>query len=147
MFNNSNSFGGFGGLSSKAIAYIILFFLICVPAIRSGLNSAEKKIPSSQAVLPSKNVLVTDKTGYCYPEYQRLTLDTYNECIILGMTYNDVVEVIGNYGNAISESGGFLVWSWNENNNGKTSGKMIITFANGKAVKKTQYNLSADSRR
>lgn len=81
---------------------------------------------------------------YCYPEFQRLSMETYQMCIREGMSYVQVGNVIGNPGTNRGQSGNVEVWNWNENVNGETDGSMSATFVNGELASKAQYGLDSD---
>ena len=97
--------------------------------------AAKKEVPKPQkfnmSALPD----------YCFPEYQRLTLDTFNLCIQKGMSYVQVANVIGNKGNINAVSGSVKNYSWGETGTLSPDGGMSATFINDRLVSKAQYSL------
>ena len=70
---------------------------------------------------------------YCFPSFQRLTLDTYNLCIYEGMSYQQVANVIGNSGQKIFSKGGFATYSWGGTGDVMSlDGQISVNFVNNK---------------
>ncbi len=104
------------------------------------------KPPTEKKITPQE-FDTSSLPDYCFPEYQKLTLETYQLCIREGMRYIQVANVIGNRGTNSAVSGNVEVWSWSETNKWDTEGSMSVTFVNGKLKSKAQYNLSPDNDR
>lgn len=80
---------------------------------------------------------------YCFPSYQRLTLDTYNLCIKEGMSYVQVANIVGNPGTNYGESGAVEVWNWGGTGVIETNpGMMSVNFVDDRLAGKTQSGLS-----
>jgi hypothetical protein len=80
---------------------------------------------------------------YCFPDHQRLTLDTYNFCIKEGMSYVQVANIVGNAGTNYGKSGAVEVWNWGGTGVIETNpGIMSINFVDDRLAGKTQSGLS-----
>lgn len=86
-----------------------------------------------------------EKDAYCRPVYQRLSKDTYNLCIKEGMSYQEVVSIVGHSGKVISVSKKAAVMQWKGEGRGEMrSGYMTLSFRNGALISKNQVNLEYD---
>lgn len=80
---------------------------------------------------------------YCFPDHQRLTLDTYNLCIKEGMSYVQVANIVGNAGTNYGKSGSVEVWNWGGTGVIETNpGIMSVNFVDDRLAGKTQSGLS-----
>ena len=68
----------------------------------------------------------------------KISLDEYNQ-IKNGMTYDQVVEIIGGEGELSSEAYSTKIYTWD--GQGSLGANAIITFQNGKVVSKAQAGL------
>lgn len=83
---------------------------------------------------------------YCFPEYQRLTLDTFNLCFRDGMSYVEVANVVGNRGIFQGQTKNMKSYQWSgTGNNNSIGGLAHIVFVDDRLVVKTQVNLMPDS--
>lgn len=64
-------------------------------------------------------------------------LDTFNNCLLDDMTYEQVVEVLGYPGKMVTKSGDLETWEWN----GGTGKYLSIAFFEGKLKSKAQTGL------
>ncbi|WP_019535693.1 hypothetical protein [Paenibacillus ginsengihumi] len=67
-----------------------------------------------------------------------ITFDQYKK-LEIGMTYEEVTEIIGGHGTAMSEAAGIVVYSYN--GKGDLGANAVLTFMNGKLTAKAQAGL------
>lgn len=73
----------------------------------------------------------------CSRKYVSVKLDTFENCLVDGMTYSQVANVLGYAGKLQSQSGSIEMWQWN-NGEGKYLSAM---FSEGKLISKSQIGL------
>jgi hypothetical protein len=72
----------------------------------------------------------------CTRRYQALDLEIYQYCVLEGMSYVTVANIIGNAGHPVASGGGSSTVQWN----GRT-GTMMATFVDDRLVSKAQSGL------
>lgn len=73
----------------------------------------------------------------CNRSYVSVKMDTFSQCLIDGMSYNQVVSVLGYPGTLTASSGSAETWQWNDG-----QGKYLsAVFINGRLVSKAQAGL------
>jgi hypothetical protein len=73
----------------------------------------------------------------CSRKTVSVKLDTFENCLVPGLTYVQVANILGYKGTLGAESGGSQVWDWNDG-----SGVLMAKFENGRLVSKSQSGLS-----
>lgn len=98
-------------------------------AVKTGMASSEAGGTTSE---PENNGPANQGDGVLitFAQYEQLNI---------GMTYEEVVEIIGGDGNAISESDDMVVYSYF--GTGTTGANAVLTFQNGKLLNKAQAGL------
>ena len=73
----------------------------------------------------------------CSRKYVSVKLDTFENCLVDGMTYSQVAKVLGYAGKLQSQSGSIEMWQWNDG-----EGKYLSAmFSDGKLMSKSQIGL------
>ena len=73
----------------------------------------------------------------CHRRYVSVKLDTFNDCLVEGMTYVQVSNTLGYQGELQSQSGSIKLYQWNDG-----SGKYLsASFENGRLSSKSQVGL------
>jgi hypothetical protein len=105
------------------------------------------KEPKAIAVDPNSNIGKIDQNGItvivdkpsdpaCSRTYVSVELDTFQNCLITGLTYVQVANILGYKGTLGAVNGNTEVWQWNGR-----EGTMIATFIDGRLVSKSQSGL------
>ena len=112
----------------KVITFILI--LVVIGAIAGASGNGNKSTNSTQT-----STTVEQKQ-------EKLNLEKFNK-IETGMTYQQVVDIIGEEGTVLSESEianiKTIIYSWNEE--GSIGANANITFQNGKVTAKAQFGL------
>lgn len=110
--------------------------------IQSDNNSNDSTIPTPSNATASSDIVASDSTTD-EKESAGLTEEKYNS-IETGMTYDEVVDIIGEDGTNISESevAGIktVIYEWTSS---ESWGNANITFQNDKVVNKAQFGVSS----
>jgi hypothetical protein len=77
------------------------------------------------------------KDEACQREYVSVTRDTFERCLIEGLTYVQVANTLGYRGELQAQSGSMEIWQWN----GGTGKYLSATFMNGRLTSKAQIGL------
>lgn len=82
--------------------------------------------------------VVVDKPDHpaCSRNYVSVQLDTFQHCLVEGLTYVQVANILGYQGTLGAEAGGSEVWQWNGR-----EGVLTATFSGGRLVSKSQAGL------
>lgn len=73
----------------------------------------------------------------CHRNHVSVKLDTFQNCLLNGMTYVQIANILGYRGTLTSESGNLQDWEWNDG-----SGKYLsVTFVDNRLDSKSQINL------
>jgi hypothetical protein len=138
---------------TKMIVTAIISTLILAHGVRSGkqgvqVTQASTETQPTALVDPNSNIGKVDQTGTtimvdmpnhpsCSREYVSVKLDTFENCLIEGLTYVQVANVLGYRGELQAKSGDTEIWQWNDG-----SGKYLsATFFDGKLVSRSQIGL------
>jgi hypothetical protein len=83
--------------------------------------------------------VIMDKPNHpaCSRKFVSVKLDTFENCLVPGLTYVQVANILGYKGTLGAESGSSQVWDWNDG-----SGVLMAKFENGRLVSKSQSGLS-----
>lgn len=73
----------------------------------------------------------------CSREYVSVALDTFDSCLLEGMTYYQVASTIGYRGTLQAKSGDTEIWQWNAG----TGKYLSATFSKSKLTSKSQIGL------
>lgn len=92
--------------------------------------------PAEPSPSPSSTEIAVPAAESCHRNYVSVKLDTFNDCILLGMPYLQVANILGYQGEKLSESGNSQTWQWNGR-----SGTMMAVFTDNKLVSKSQSGL------
>jgi hypothetical protein len=107
------------------------------------INEEEKGVSAIAETVKVQEFALGSLPEYCFPDHQRLTLDTYNLCIKEGMSYVQVANIVGNAGTNYGKSGAVEVWNWGGTGVIETNpGIMSINFVDNRLAGKTQSGLS-----
>ncbi len=66
-------------------------------------------------------------------------MDTFQNCLVDGMHYIQVANILGNAGKLQSQSGDFEIWGWADGDGGFLS----VSFRGQKMVGKSQVGLAS----
>jgi hypothetical protein len=75
----------------------------------------------------------------CTRRYVALDLEIYNQCVLEGMSFATVSNIIGYAGTPVAASGNAATFRWT----GNTGGVMMAVFVNDKLTSKSQSGLEA----
>ena len=83
-------------------------------------------------------VAITDvpKLPECSRKFVSVKLDTFQSCIIDGLTYVQVANTLGYAGQLQAESGNSAIYKWNG-----SDGVVMASFVDGRLVSKSQSGL------
>jgi hypothetical protein len=133
---------------------LILFVIIISTsscASKTSVNASVNPKPTASPTIPidpSSNIGKVDENGItaaidvpknpvCSRKYVSVKLDTFETCLIDGLTYVQVANVLGYRGTLQAKSGNREIWQWNDG-----SGKYLTaTFSGGKLISKSQIGL------
>jgi hypothetical protein len=73
----------------------------------------------------------------CKRNYVSVKLDTFQECLVEGLSYTQVANTLGYAGTLTSSSGSVEIWQWN----GGTGKYLSAVFVSGKMTSKSQVGL------
>ena len=115
---------------------IALLLTACTSA---PLKTVEAPPPSPEAVVVAAVGKPANPT--CTRRYVALDLDIYSQCILDGMSFVTVSNIIGFAGTPVSASGNATVFRWKYND-----GVMMATFVDDRLTAKAQSGLEACDR-
>lgn len=123
---------------------IVIIVIIVIAAIGSGNNSSSSNDNSSiPASNNNTNTNVASTESFSEKEVSGLTEEKFNK-IETGMSYDEVVAIIGEDGTNISESevAGIktVIYEWTSS---EKWGNANITFQDGKVINKAQFGVSS----
>ena len=82
----------------------------------------------------------TPSDPVCHRKAQSIKKDTFDRCLVMGMTYVQAANALGYVGDLQAQSGTTEVWQWNDG-----SGRYAtLTFTDGYLVSKSQIGLQSD---
>ncbi len=81
-----------------------------------------------------KAVVDTPKAEPCQRKYASVKMDTFTECMVDGMTYVQVANLLGR-GKIASKAGNTEIWQWSN------YGVITASFVDGKMISKSQSGL------
>lgn len=113
---------------------------LLVPALLSlmacsGTTTTTTLSPSPASVLPE-----VPNHPACNRKYVSVKLDTFQNCLVDGMHYIQVANILGYAGTLQAQSGETEIWQWNNGDGGFLS----ASFSNKKMVSKSQVSLVAE---
>jgi hypothetical protein len=95
---------------------------------------------SSPSPLPVAALPEVPNNPACTRKYVSVKLDTFQNCLVDGMHYIQVANILGYAGTLQAQSGSTEIWQWNNGNGGFLSGN----FSNQKLVGKSQVGLVSE---
>jgi len=132
----------------KYFGLAIACLLLTSCATTQAPPTASSPSPSAAPTNPNSNIGKTDETGTVVtvdlpdnPACQRKTtsvkLDTYENCLVEGLTWVQVANVLGYKGNERSRSGSTHIVQWSDG----SGGYITATFVDNKLQSKSQIGL------
>ncbi|MEG4242625.1 MAG: type IV pilin-like G/H family protein [Microcoleus sp.] len=107
------------------------------PAGSVSLDSLKSVSPDSLKSDSTKVGVEVPTHPSCSRKYVSVKLDTFENCLVDGMTYSQVANVLGYAGKLQSQSGSIEMWQWNDG-----EGKYLSAiFSDGKLMSKSQIGL------
>jgi hypothetical protein len=86
---------------------------------------------------------IKDLPQVCWPrKHIHLTYKMFTDCFIDGVTYYDVVKMIGSPGRLVSQNGSISIYQWG----GVSDGLVTMSFNGTKLIGKNQVNLESNVR-
>jgi hypothetical protein len=82
--------------------------------------------------------ITTPDKPSCHREFVSVKRDTFDECILIGMSYRQVIEVFGYRGKLVSQADRVEIWEFN----GGSGKEAMLTFTDGKLSIKSQSGLA-----
>lgn len=117
----------------------------------SAIASAQPKQSPRPKPAVNSNIGKRDQTGTvikldtpnrpeCHRKYQSVKIDSFENCLVLGMTYVQVANVLGGPGELQAEAGNTQIWQWNDG-----AGRYATaSFSDGYMVSRSQIGLVPD---
>jgi hypothetical protein len=134
----------FLGVSVFAIAVLSMGFKqIRQYQISREIDSEIAKGKELVAEIKRDYIDIKDLPQVCWPrQHIHLTYKMFTECFVDGVTYNDVVTMIGTTGRLASQNGPISIYQWG----GMSDGLVTMSFNENKLVGKNQVNLESNTR-
>jgi hypothetical protein len=116
---------------------LLLSVLLSLTACSGSTPVANIPSPSS---LPVAALPEVPNNPACSRKYVSVKLDTFQYCLVDGMHYIQVANILGYAGTLQAQSGSTEIWQWNNGNGGFLTGN----FSNQKLVTKSQVGLVSE---